>query len=256
MPSARIPTVIYYNTEGGHLSDATGAQVSSMSLPRIAYKTYPLLLVHLVDNEGTPVVLPAAMSFSLAIDTDYDRHTNLICKSYHSLDVNQPGDWDQADATAGRLSIRVNANTTTFADAIGDSASISATAEIQGRVILELDGTPVPVPTFIAPIPVVLVNMIDVDDSPAPTDLPGDYYTAHQVDTVVADATAPDNFLQLGITSTTAHRGDHGKTAYDHSQAAHAPSDATAAGATGDAHAITPHAPADATADGVAGDAG
>lgn len=32
--------------------------------------------------------------------------------------------------------------------------------------------------------------------------------------------------LALGETSSTAYRGDHGKTAYDHSQAAHAPSDA------------------------------
>lgn len=32
--------------------------------------------------------------------------------------------------------------------------------------------------------------------------------------------------LSLGETSGTAYRGDRGKTAYDHSQAAHAPSDA------------------------------
>lgn len=32
--------------------------------------------------------------------------------------------------------------------------------------------------------------------------------------------------LALGETSATAYRGDRGKTAYDHSQAAHAPSDA------------------------------
>ena len=32
--------------------------------------------------------------------------------------------------------------------------------------------------------------------------------------------------LALGETSLTAYRGDRGKTAYDHSQAAHAPNDA------------------------------
>ena len=32
--------------------------------------------------------------------------------------------------------------------------------------------------------------------------------------------------LQLGETSSTAYRGDRGKTAYDHSQVAHAPSNA------------------------------
>lgn len=36
----------------------------------------------------------------------------------------------------------------------------------------------------------------------------------------------PDSYLALGETSTTAYRGDRGKTAYDHSQAAHAPSNA------------------------------
>lgn len=40
--------------------------------------------------------------------------------------------------------------------------------------------------------------------------------------------------VSLGETETTAYRGDRGKAAYDHSQAAHAPADATAAGATGD----------------------
>jgi len=52
--------------------------------------------------------------------------------------------------------------------------------------------------------------------------------------------------LALGETSVTAHRGDQGKSAYDHSQAAHAPANATAAGATGDAHAVTAHAPSNA----------
>ncbi|WP_068475767.1 ring-infected erythrocyte surface antigen domain-containing protein [Saccharicrinis aurantiacus] len=35
------------------------------------------------------------------------------------------------------------------------------------------------------------------------------------------------NALELGESETTAHRGDHGKAAYEHSQADHAPSDAT-----------------------------
>jgi hypothetical protein len=38
--------------------------------------------------------------------------------------------------------------------------------------------------------------------------------------------THPNTGLELGETNTTAYRGDRGKTAYDHSQAAHAPSDA------------------------------
>ena len=35
------------------------------------------------------------------------------------------------------------------------------------------------------------------------------------------------NALELGESDTTAHRGDHGKAAYEHSQADHAPADAT-----------------------------
>ena len=42
----------------------------------------------------------------------------------------------------------------------------------------------------------------------------------------LADITGPAGGLALGETSETAYRGDRGKTAYDHSQAAHAPSDA------------------------------
>jgi hypothetical protein len=43
--------------------------------------------------------------------------------------------------------------------------------------------------------------------------------------TYVGDA--PPGSLELGETSTTAYRGDRGKTAYDHSQTTHAPSGAT-----------------------------
>ena len=74
-------------------------------------------------------------------------------------------------------------------------------------------------------------------------------------DTEWVDQTGGSSNLALGETSTTAYRGDRGATAYAHSQAAHAPVDATAAGAVGDAHAATPHAPANATAAGATGDA-
>jgi hypothetical protein len=40
------------------------------------------------------------------------------------------------------------------------------------------------------------------------------------------NATGTVSFLALGTTSATAHRGDYGNTAYNHSQAAHAPSNA------------------------------
>ena len=52
----------------------------------------------------------------------------------------------------------------------------------------------------------------------------------------------------IGTGSTDAGRGDYANIAYNHSQAAHAPSNATAAGATGDAHAGTAHAPSNAQA--------
>ena len=42
------------------------------------------------------------------------------------------------------------------------------------------------------------------------------------------DDTGGGGGVSLGETSTTAYRGDRGKTAYDHSQSAHAPSDAVA----------------------------
>lgn len=47
-----------------------------------------------------------------------------------------------------------------------------------------------------------------------------DYYTKSEVDALVPTP------LTLGETSGTAYRGDRGKTAYDHSQVAHAPSSA------------------------------
>ena len=70
----------------------------------------------------------------------------------------------------------------------------------------------------------------------------------------LADLKGDPGDLELGETSATAYRGDRGKTAYDHSQAAHAPSDATknekAAAAdintgTDDAKFATPKAIAD-----------
>ena len=43
---------------------------------------------------------------------------------------------------------------------------------------------------------------------------------------LVDESTFSGGGLTLGETSLTAYRGDRGKTAYDHSQTAHAPSDA------------------------------
>lgn len=54
-----------------------------------------------------------------------------------------------------------------------------------------------------------------------------------------ADDASGGGGVSLGETETTAYRGDRGKAAYDHSQSAHAPSDATAAGAAGDAFATS-----------------
>lgn len=53
------------------------------------------------------------------------------------------------------------------------------------------------------------------------------YAVANLIDAdVVTAQAAADGKPDLGETSTTAYRGDRGKTAYEHSQAAHAPSNA------------------------------
>lgn len=72
------------------------------------------------------------------------------------------------------------------------------------------------------------VTAYDVGDCVFTTD--GKTYRAIAANTNVAPASDPTKWylmtIVLGETSTTAYRGDRGKAAYDHSQTAHAPSNA------------------------------
>ena len=52
------------------------------------------------------------------------------------------------------------------------------------------------------------------------------HYNQTEVDNLLALKQDAKSALKLGETSSTAYRGDRGKTAYDHSQSAHAPSNA------------------------------
>jgi hypothetical protein len=248
MSTNRNTIPIYYNVDTKQLSDSSGAGISSAYTPVITYKTYPVLLLNFVDSSGNPQVFPEGMTFKAAIDTDYNIATDLVCKS-QDTDINQ-GDWAGESLAQGRISVRVSANTIPFGTRIGAAASISAMLEVTGWVTIDIGGTPMPVRTFIATIPVILSNLVDAEDGTSPEELPGDYYTIAQVEARLKEGyelsfsedgsswhttqTSADLYwryrypngvwsgaitfgtiLQLGETETTAYRGDHGKAAYN-----------------------------------------
>lgn len=122
---------VYYNITEDTLLDASGNELRTVDYPKINYKEQPLLNLQLViDNELTPYTdLTASHVLSVAIDSDFDHSTDLMCKTVAS-GINQPGDWwmggdssggGTADITQGQVSVRLDANNANYQTKIASS---------------------------------------------------------------------------------------------------------------------------------------
>jgi len=101
--------------------------------------------------------------FTATVDTDYNHTDSPLIRCAWATDFNQSGDWDgtapdNASVVAGRLSIRVNANTAALDAELGLNASVAATFELIGYKTLTIRGNPTSVPISVIQFPVFCLN--------------------------------------------------------------------------------------------------
>jgi len=118
--STRRAIDIWYNiTTGKHLN-ASGNPIRDEEFPYIIYKEKPLVKLRLVtDRDLTAYTgLSAGDVLSASVDFDFDHDTDTMCKTIAS-GINVGGDWDDADPTQGKISIRLDAYNTRYQTVIG-----------------------------------------------------------------------------------------------------------------------------------------
>lgn len=177
---------LYLNTETGRIvyGFEPWAEITRPDeLPQIYNGETVVLCVNCIDSTGQPVPLNAADTFEAAIDTNY-LHTDELMAYSAADQVDISGDWDQIDRTAGRISIRIDAATTGFAEKIGTAATVSALLEIKRYVS---GGTGFSV---ICQDTVIARNTV-LDGEGAPTPADPEYYTAAQTEALLAGYATP-----------------------------------------------------------------
>jgi len=96
-----------------------------------------ILCITCIDNDGAAVGYAATNTFELGVAQDYDEDTDVLCLS-EDAQFNISGDWDDADATAGKLSVRLNTYTEEFDTHLGTTQS-----KQDGRIYLRKFGASV-----------------------------------------------------------------------------------------------------------------
>ena len=184
---------VYFNVDTGQLVDVNNVPVSNNVWPSISFKEYPVMFLTLYKGfqQGVAVPytdFPETMTFTAAVDTDFDHTTGLMIKSRFAADINIPGDWASASITQGRLSIRLSANTLEYEEKIGTTEILDAYFELQGFIQTDIEGTPTVVLSSILRFPIIAKNTLD--DSEGSTPLPMDplsgYYPYWTVDALLA----------------------------------------------------------------------
>lgn len=203
-----------------------------------------ILCLSIVYADLSPYVFGATDTFSAAIDNDFDSSTELMVKT-ENAGINVPGDWASADPEQGKLSIRLDCNTATFATKLATAESINAKFELQWHDA----GAPALAGKF--RFDVVCSGLIDDSATlPEPT-TPANYYTKSETDALLV--VKGDVF---GPASSTDARpalfdGVTGKLLKQHSAAL---GTAAAAATTDFAAASHTHSANDITADTLDGD--
>ena len=153
--------------------------------PELTYKVLSLLKINLLNADGTNYTdLSDAVSASFSVDNDFSDSSDneadpgLMVKTL-ATDINKTGDWDAADYTTGKLSVRCNCATEGFGEKCGTSESA---ANCKGELKL-FDSSANLIGAI--KIPVVAYNLQDDDDGTIPAPV-SDYYTAAKVEAVIA----------------------------------------------------------------------
>lgn len=162
---------IYLKSIGGDYSvtDPNGSGNSNI-IPKVVRTLSDTLHVEFFNEDGTDMTLPVCSSFVFAADVDY--LTNTAPPILTNSGITQSGNV---------VSIPINTNTAELATAMIGKPSLPLTGEIKGFALINA----VPVPILIAQFKLNIVNVI-YDGGTEPSENPSDYYTAAQVDAIIA----------------------------------------------------------------------
>ena len=174
------------NAETGALIDPSdGAKLNTASLPDFCLGETSILCLSFVDSSLNAYPFAAEDSFELSIDKDFVHTVNgvedpLMAYSADSM-FNLSGDWDSTSLAAGKISVRINCNTTGFVSKIGSSESVMAWIEIQRY------------PAGLTDASIILRNKCVTRNSVkaaegSPASASPDYYTALQIDVLMTEA--------------------------------------------------------------------
>ncbi len=133
--SSQIP--IKVNVATGAIVDPVDGSPLTQSalLPAFFYQSQQVLCVSFVDGDMNPYPLNATDLFECSLDNDFIHSSEGVSDPLMAASGNEQvdieGDWSGISRAEGRISIRLNCNTTGFQAKIGSSASIEGLLEIK-----------------------------------------------------------------------------------------------------------------------------
>lgn len=193
MATSRRQIDVWYDKDGDRLLDESGRTINP---PVLYYGEQGLLLLRVVKSDLTAYDGFASDDvFSAAIDTGPGLETAPMVATAAAA-INVAGDWADADPTAGKFSIRLDAYTTPFDTAIGTSASRQVTFRLQAIPAGE---------TYISAVVQFAWEArgrvsLGADSPAAPT---SDYYNKTEADALLAAKVDKVGTADIEITDTT-----------------------------------------------------
>lgn len=125
--------VFYVNVDTTKFINEYGGELTLDESPHVYFGEHVIFCIHFVNGALDPYPFSVTDSLGTAIDNNFLHTDPLMCQSDNDM-VNVPGDWDLADRTLGRMSVRINCNTDGYETKIGTSAKITSYAEIKKTV--------------------------------------------------------------------------------------------------------------------------
>ncbi len=174
-----VPRKIYLTVVSGHtLLDGAYAPDQDITMeedfPPLHYGENVIFCITFFDSEEVPSLFGQNDMFELAGDKDYD-HSNSLLLYAGPEAVNVPGDWEDADPMAGKISIRVNTFTETLAESLDGRESLDVRLQVYRTIPANNFRT------VLMDVPALIRNTIMTTEGAPVTTTPG-YYRNFEVD--------------------------------------------------------------------------
>lgn len=166
----------YVNAQTGQIVNSRGGSIDDATKPTLFLSESIVFCLSFMDDNGDAYPLSSSDSFELAVDQDFDHAESsplIILAGNDKVDIS--GDWSSIDRAAGKISFRVNCNTSEFASKLGTSESQVCYIEIKKFS----SGTP----SILLQDKCTLRNIVN-DDSATPTENDPLYRTAAAQDSI------------------------------------------------------------------------